>query len=49
MGVILAFAALAALAALSHHFGAETRKEFLRVDVSPARQDDGSWLRPPRS
>jgi hypothetical protein len=25
---------------------AETRPEFKRVDVSPARPDDGSWLRP---
>lgn len=49
MGVIAASAALAILAVLSHFFGAETRKDFLRVDVSPARQDDGSWLRSPRS
>jgi hypothetical protein len=26
--------------------GAETRPEFKRVDVSPARYDDGSWLKP---
>jgi hypothetical protein len=24
---------------------AETRPEFKRIDVSPARYDDGSWLK----
>jgi hypothetical protein len=26
--------------------GAEDRPEFKRVDASPARYDDGSWLTP---
>jgi hypothetical protein len=27
-------------------FGAEDRPAFKRVDASPARYDDGSWLKP---
>jgi hypothetical protein len=27
-------------------FAAEDRPEFKRVDASPARYDDGSWLTP---
>ena len=28
---------------------AETRPEFKRIDASPARYDDGSWLKSPQS
>ena len=44
MAIIITFAGFGLLAALSQRFGAESRKDFLRIDVSPAKQDDGRWL-----
>jgi hypothetical protein len=39
------------LRSLRHHVSqlvAEDRPGFKRIDVSPARYDDGSWLKPRR-